>query len=324
MVGMMDECNPPMTHTSPHIAAFEALFGPIPSLDVSLEITLVHHLERMGSSLDQWCVQVGFPVWAQWSLFVVRPKEGNAFPTLLSPDGCWPHVISDAAIDVCLQYGVSLAWFNRVDLAHDGPGADRAGPVHVRWPSVEWSAIAVWAWGSCISGRALRRICGRELGSVFVIGHSRGGKAALLTAALDSTFDGVVAHNSGTGGAASLKVLSDGSEKIDQLAARFPHWFAPKVQLESTQRELVASDAPYHLLRHLAPRGLCILQAHDDFWANPAGGRHMAKILQPYWSQYPELLQYIERAGGHTMTVRDWQQAAQFALNVANRGRMHS
>jgi hypothetical protein len=78
----------------------------------------------------------------------------------------------------------------------------------------------------------------------------------------------------------------------------------------------MAIDAPRFLLEHIAPRGVCLLQASDDLWANPEGTRHMAEVLGPHWQGHPRRLQWHERTGGHAMTAADWQKAAHFVREV--------
>ena len=321
---MMNESNRSVAHSSPDMTPVEALFGPLPVADQAMHIQLLHQLPQQRQTLELWQVRIGQPAWVQWTLCLVRPEGLSTVPVLLSPDGCWPHVLSNEAIHACLQQSVALAWFNRVELAHDGPSAHRAGPVHEHWPAVAWSATSVWAWGLCRNAQALRQLMGTQLGGLGVIGHSRGGKAALLAGAIDTGFQAVIAHNSGTGGAASLHTEAPGAETLAQLAERFPHWLAPRATLEKTQHALVACNAPYHWLQRIAPRGLCILQAHDDLWANPTGTRQMVELLRPAWQDCPEKLQWHERAGGHAMTAQDWQRAAQFVCQMANVEPVHA
>ena len=293
------------------------LYGPWPETDVPVHTTLMHRLDLPGRTLAQWRVDIGPTGTLGWTLFVLAPEGVPRCDVLLSPDGCWPHVLSHEASTAVLDEGVALAWFSRTELAHDGPQAWRAGPVHARWPGVPWSAMAVWAWGLCRSADALVQQMGERLGALGVVGHSRGGKAALLAGAMDPRFAAVIAHNSGTGGAASLQVQGEGAETLAELATRFAHWLAPQAAQAEVQQALVARDAPRAWLQAIAPRGLCILQAHDDAWANPLGTRHMVEQLRPAWRQAPERLRWQERGGGHAMGVQDWRAAARFLREVA-------
>jgi pimeloyl-ACP methyl ester carboxylesterase len=223
-------------------------------------------------------------------------------------------VINDAAIDVVVGQGVALAWFDRVGLAWDGPDALRGGPVHNHWPQEPWSAIAVWAWGICRSVTALEMVLNAP--QIAVIGHSRGGKAALVAATYDPRIQALVSHNSGTGGVSRLWPIHPGAESLADLAERFPHWLSPQVQDPRYQAHILQADLPEQWLTSLAPRGVCILQAEDDLWANPKGSWAMFEHLKPAWQAAPERLRWHSRSGGHGMTALDWQRAAEFSMHV--------
>lgn len=290
----------------------QAFFGPCPALTDPVTLVLLHQLQQSDRLWSQWQVRVGQPPWLSWTLHRVDPAGVLCPPLLLSPDGCWPHVLSSDALDAVLGQGVAMAWFNRTELAFDAPNGRRQGPVHERWPEVPWSALSVWAWGLMVCANALAQAEVRGFGKLGAVGHSRGGKAALLAAILNHRFDAVVAHNSGTGGAASLRVVGEGSETLQQLVERYPHWLAPTAADLRVQQQLVDDDAPLAWLASLAPRGLCVLQAEDDLWANPKGTQHLVEALQPRWQASPDHLCWRSRAGGHAMTTGDWELAARF------------
>ncbi|WP_416546693.1 hypothetical protein ACHEXK_12710 [Limnohabitans sp. DCL3] len=303
-------------------AALEALFGPLVPHTQPVQAQLAHQLVQADRVLEVWRLSAGAPAGAHWRLTVVWPRLPGRCPVLLSPDGCWPHVVGHEAASTVLRQGIALAWFDRTELAFDtAPGQGGGGFDGQRHPGRS-ACLAVWAWGLQCGVDALQAIGPERMASVAVIGHSRGGKAALLAAALDTRIAAVIAHNSGTAGAASLAIQPAGAESLAQLAQQFPHWLGPAMQ-EAAQRErLVEMDLPRHMLSQIAPRGLCLLQAQDDLWANPAGTRHMADVLRPLWERAaPEphgasRLQWHARTGGHAMTAADWQTAARFVREV--------
>jgi len=170
-------------------------------------------------------------------------------------------VVNEAAIQAVLAQGVALAWFDRVGLAWDGPDAQRGGPVHEHWPEVPWSATAVWAWGMGYSITALEQAL--QAPKIGVIGHSRGGKAAMAAALWDSRIQARVSHNSGTGGVSRLQPAQPGAESLADLAERFPHWLSPLAQHPQHQALCEQNNWPADGLHALAPRGLCTLQADD-------------------------------------------------------------
>ncbi|MEY4662431.1 MAG: hypothetical protein RLZZ239_904 [Pseudomonadota bacterium] len=310
----MNDSTPFSTHSAPHLDALSALFGPLPPQDDPCQVVLAHHWQGAQHRVSVWQVSVGQPAWVSWLLYRAEPLGPQSEITLLSPDGCWPQVVNEAAIQAVLAQGVALAWFDRVGLAWDGPDAQRGGPVHQHWPEVPWSATAVWAWGMGYSITALEQAL--QAPKIGVIGHSRGGKAAMAAALWDSRIQALVSHNSGTGGVSRLQPAQPGAESLADLAERFPHWLSPLAQNPQHQALCEQNNWPADGLHALAPRGLCILQAEDDLWANPAGSRATFEHLQPAWQAAPERLRWHSRSGGHAMTALDWQRAALFLKQV--------
>lgn len=313
---MLNELPLSPPHAAPHLTAVEALLGGFVPHDGRVQTQAMHRLVQTDRELQLWRVRVGSPSWIGWTLTVLWPGQVQRCPVLLSPDGCWPHVVSDAAASAVLNQHTALAWFNRTELAFDADSARCEGPVLEHWPQLDSGCLAVWAWGLQCCVDALLQINDARMTGIGVVGHSRGGKAALLAAALDPRIQAVVSHNSGTAGAASLAVQGVGAETLDQLAHQFPHWLGPAAQHAGVRERLVAEDMPSRLLQRIAPRGLCLLQASDDLWANPEGTRHMASLLHPHWRDHPHRLQLHERTGGHAMTPADWQRAAHFVRSV--------
>ncbi len=292
----------------------QALFGPWISLDLPLACQPVHELVLTGGRLLQWQISAGYPVWLRWSLHVFLPHSQNENAgrsgrrVLLSPDGCWPHCLSVAAIEQCKEQDVALAWFDRLAFAHDPPSALRQGAFYEQFSQSSAGCLSVWAWGISLTAQVLRELLTDA--KIGVIGHSRGGKAALLCAALDTQIDAVIANNSGIGGAASLAVAGEGSEGLAQLAQAFPHWLSTAAADSAVQARLREIDS-MTLWSRIAPRPMLILQAQQDAWANPLGTRHAMDCLKSHWPVGGSLT-LVERQGTHTMLAADWHQAALF------------
>lgn len=278
----------------------------------------MHYLERTDCALEQWQLRPGDGTWVTWTLSIQWPHGVTCCPVLLSPDGCWPHCVNEEAAQRVNQEGIALAWFNRLELAFDPPDAQRCGPVFGRWPESGFGALSVWAWGMqrCID--ALLGMARTDPGRIGVVGHSRGGKAALLAGATDTRIAATISNNSGTAGAASLLRSNAQAESLAALLARFPHWLGPNAGDPQFQSEWMKTDAPVVLMSNIAPRGLCLLQARDDLWANPPGTRHAFEQLQAHWTgpESKSRLRMHERDGGHAMTLEDWQNAARFLLSL--------
>jgi fermentation-respiration switch protein FrsA (DUF1100 family) len=74
------------------------------------------------------------------------------------------------------------------------------GPAKLAYPDFDWGTIAVWAWGGM---RVIDHLVTRpEVAAdrLLVTGHSRGGKTALLTGALDERVALTVPNATGGGG----------------------------------------------------------------------------------------------------------------------------
>lgn len=277
-------------------------------------VRIAHRLTGPTGIVENWRVSVRALSWTMqiWWPPGVAISHERMCPVLLTGDACWPHVVDDAARAAVLARGVAFASFNRLDVAFDSPLSQREGPIYdANVASRSVGALACWAWAlhRCVDALQLIK-CGR----IAVIGHSRGGKAALLAGATDARIAVTVAHNSGTGGGASFASAHQTatSETLEALATRFPHWLGANVADPAVAARIVDADMP-SLLRRIAPRGLMLMQAQDDHWANPDGTRHTHAVLRPAWSDVPTALVLRERAGGgHPMTGGDWDAAAEF------------
>ena len=320
--------NPLFPHPAPNdtsaLAAIEALFGPLLPDDEPVAAGLMHRLEQADRTLEAYRVQVGQPAWLAWTLHVVWPQsvdpEPPAAPVLFSPDGGWPHVVHAGAIDLAIAAGVAVAWFDRTELAWDRPDGQRQGPVQEHWPQRVYGALMIWAWGLNRSLQALQSAARIRMGGAAVVGHSRGGKAALLAAVLEPRWRAVISHNSGLGGVAPLDTAAPDAESLADLVRRFPHWVAPDLGPARRQAAVQAVDAPTVWLQTLAPRGLCVLQAEDDAWANPQGTAQVVERLRSHWRALEApagALQHHSRRGGHAMTLADWQRAVAFTAEFA-------
>ncbi len=126
--------------------------------------------------------------------------------------------------------------------------------------------IAMWAWAAMRVMDYIQTLESIDTSNVAVIGHSRLGKTALLTGALDERFKYVISNDSGCSGAA----LSRGKigESVPAITRVFPYWFCPAYVDEAPAYDTF--DFDQHFLMALSvPRHLIIGSAEEDLWADP-------------------------------------------------------
>ena len=146
-----------------------------------------------------------------------------------------------------------------------------------------WGTVAGWAWLYSRLIDALEDDERFDKDGMIVWGHSRYGKAALAAAAFDERIDGVIAHQSGTGGA-SLNVDKPG-ESVAQMMENYPHWFSKTYASFAGREEELPIDQ-HQLLALIAPRPILLGNARRDVWSDPSGAFLAAKESGPVWALY--------------------------------------
>jgi pimeloyl-ACP methyl ester carboxylesterase len=240
-------------------------------------------------------------------LRLLVPPGPGPFPVLLSGDACWTYA-TDAVRCSVLARGYAWAEFNRVEIMSDMPAVAGAPQTCAALAGVETAAVAAWAWGFHRAIDALVQMPALNPQAIAVVGHSRGGKAALLAGALDERIALTCANNSGAGGAGSFHCLGQGAESLSDIVEAFPHWLS--AGLQNFKGRTQALDFDQHFLKALvAPRYLLTTQAMDDLWANPEGtvATHQAASQVYEWLGAESRLVLAFRPGGHPQNAWDWQ-----------------
>lgn len=177
------------------------------------------------------------------------------------------------AVPVILEAGFALAVFQHNDLAPDDPKTFRNGllkhvlPAGTRAPDAP-GAIAAWAWGASTILTSLADQSLVDDTRAVVIGHSRGGKTALFTGAVDPRFKLAISNESGCGGAALARRRF--GETVEQITDRFGFWFCPRAA-EYANREAEMPFDQHFLIAAICPRHVAIGSASDDLGADPRG-----------------------------------------------------
>jgi hypothetical protein len=255
-----------------------------------------------------------------------RPRS-NTDPTRKEKSGFWPA-------EQVLARGYGIAAFHYAELAPDDPKTYRDGVIRffedesTGGTKYTWGALAAWAWGA---SRAMDYFASEpriDQQRVAVVGHSRGGKAALWAGAEDERFAMVVSNDSGEGGAALSR--RNFGETIERINTAFPHWFAETYKTFNRRAEHLPVDQ-HMLLALMAPRALYVASADEDLWADPRGEFLSLAATSPVFALWKDasiagsdmpptdnpLISgrrgYHLRTGGHNLTPYDWERFGDLA-----------
>lgn len=193
-----------------------------------------------------------------------------------------------------------------------------------------YGKIAVWSYFLRVMADCIRTL--GHTGTLGVVGHSRLGKTALLTAALDERFDIACVNDSGCSGASLSRFKSEGEETIKDIVGTFPFWFKKKYHSYVDNEEALPFDQ-HMLLALVAPRCAVIGCAELDYWADNDGAYASCLLANGAWGVYgkqgilpcpvtyaeltkenphPTLLGgelcYYIRSGSHFLSRHDWHK----------------
>jgi hypothetical protein len=259
----------------------------------------------------------------------------NTDPTRREQSDFWP-----AEQVIARGYGVAAIQNN--DLAPDDKDRFREGVIQLfegagkaPRPDNAWAALAAWAWGASRAMDYFETDPRVDRTRVAVVGHSRGGKAALWAGAEDERFALVVSNESGEGGAALTR--RHFGETLARITDAFPHWFAGKYRSFSERVEALPVDQ-HMLLALVAPRALYVASADEDLWADPRGEFLSHVHASPVFAllgdrpiraeDMPPLNRplvvgrrgYHVRTGGHNLTREDWRHFMDFSDTLWHKG----
>lgn len=287
--------------------AHDTVYGALPATPRQVQCVVLHEatIARLQGarklSLRLLCDGL-----ALCNLSLLLPAGPGPFATLLHGDACWGYATDAVQADV-LSRGYGLAEFNRTEVMSDLAGAHAQQVSCAALQGYDVPAIAAWAWGFHRAIDALLQLPHVDGARIAIVGHSRGGKAALLAGATDTRIAVTGANNSGAAGAGCFKVRGPGAETLADLVQAFPHWLSPAVNGYCGRETELPFDQ--HFLKALiAPRGLLCTEARGDAWANPIGSQHThdaaAEVYR--WMGAADRIGLTYRDGGHSHTLQDW------------------
>jgi hypothetical protein len=262
-------------------------------------------------------------------LLINNRPPSNTDPTRKEKSGFWPA-------EQVIARGYGIAAFHYAELAPDDAKTYRDGVIKFfdeagGSTKYTWAALAAWAWGASRAMDYFETDPRVDKAHVAVVGHSRGGKAALWAGAEDQRFAMVVSNESGEGGAALSR--RNFGETIERINTSFPHWFTATYKMFNGRAAELPVDQ--HLLMALtAPRALYVASADEDLWSDPRGEFLSLAASSPVFALWgdapirPNSMPAVDkpiivgrrgyhiRTGGHNLTPYDWDRYADFADRV--------
>ena len=147
--------------------------------------------------------------------------------------------------------------------------------------------IVMWAYAAMRIADYLETREETDMENLAVVGHSRLGKTAIVTAAFDERFKLCHSNCSGTCGAAAFFMRTKESEPISVISSVFPHWFRNGFS-DYSDKEKTMPFEQYMLMSLIAPRTLSVGSAVEDLWANPPAELYSAAKASEIWELYGE------------------------------------
>jgi len=242
----------------------------------------------------------------QFILYLLVPPGDGPFPVVLTGDGCYNYYADEIAVEA-LRRGNIAAHFNRCEIVPDMYNSERTSGLYRVYPDGHYGALAAWAWGYHRCVDVLQALEFVDPARIAVIGHSRGGKTALLAGATDERIALTCANNSGCGGAGCFRWQGPESETLERILRSVPYWFGPNLKEFIGKEHLLPFDQ--HCLKALvAPRPLLTNEALGDLWANPSGTwqTHAAAREVYRFLKVPDKIGLWCRDGGHDLGYADW------------------
>ena len=259
-----------------------------------------------------------------------RDPVKNIDPERVEKSNFWP-------VERIVERGYAAIAFFNGDITPDYSWGFEKGVFGVfqkPWERDEesWAVLSAWAWGASRVMDWIETEPLLDARHVGVVGHSRGGKTALLAGVTDSRFAMTCSNNSGCGGAKLNHIELPASEHIDQIWDALGCWFCGNfAKYRCRESEM---DFDQHMWAALvAPRLLAIASASEDAWAGQEGEFFTGLYASPAWELYgrrglvaPDgafpgvekplqdgCISYHMRGGRHNLDLYDWDRYMDFA-----------
>lgn len=316
----------------PHELSFETIEEDATAMDGAATLRRIAIRSRQGARSHAFELVLFLPNRSASSapVFLLMNNRGaeNTDPSRESQSGFWPA-------EAVIERGYGVAAIQNGDLAPDEAERYHEGVIRLfegeaasePRPGDQWKALAAWGWGASRAMDYFETDARVDSERVALLGHSRGGKAALWAGAEDERFALVISNESGAGGAAlSRRRFGETLRAVN----RFSHWFAGNFTAYNDAEATLPFDQ-HQLIALMAPRPVYVASADEDLWADPRGEFLALSHASPVYALWgyepigaeamPALDQalivgpraYHVRRGGHNLTPWDWQRFMDFA-----------
>ncbi len=271
------------------------------------------------------------------ALFLLMNNRGreNTDPTRKERSDFWPA-------EAVIARGYGVAAIQNAQLAPDNEEHYRTGVMRLidradaPRAATAWGALAAWGWGASRAMDYFEKDPAIDAERIAVLGHSRGGKAALWAGAEDSRFSLVISNNSGCGGAALSRRKF--GETIAEINRVFPFWFTPNFHEYGGDGIDRLPIDQHQLIALIAPRAVYVASADEDLWADPRGEfmslAHASPVYELFSGEFidPAIMPssgdalhtryqgYHLRPGDHNLTLFDWDRFMDFADQLYGEG----
>ena len=273
-------------------------------------------------------------VWGEFSfpVYYVAPKGKTQIP-------CFVHInfrddIPDRyqPTEELVDEGFATLTFCYKDVTSDD-GDFTNGLAGIIYPdgkrkSDDCGKIGLWAWAAMAVMDYAMTLPELDHSRICVTGHSRLGKTALLTGALDERFYCAFSNDSGCSGAA-LARENDG-ETIAKIVKTFPYWFCENYYKYVDAEDTMPFDQHWLLCANL-PHKVYVASASGDLWACPKNEYLSCVAASDYYEaqgksgfvhpdRLPEVGEYFHdgdigyhlRDGLHYQSREDWKNYIRF------------
>lgn len=288
----------------------EIEYGGLPPRPSSLEAEHLHTYavpRFLGASYSKYRIIHRDDRSFHFRLDLLVPPGKGPFPVVLTGDGCYRTVTDEITLDI-LKRGFILAQFHRTDIVPDIYNSDRTTGLYLVYPEASFGALAAWAWGYHRCVDFLLTLEKVEADAIAAVGHSRGGKTALLAAATDERIALAAPNGSGSGGAGCYRWQGPSSETLADSHRLVPYWYGPKLW-DYIGKEAELPFDQHYLKALVAPRALISTEGLGDLWSNPSGTfqTHLAAREVYRFLGAEERMGIWYREGGHDHGEADWK-----------------